>query len=610
MSFIFSPSPYEDKRAINYPEVEASVLNECLFKYDNVTSGFFDLLKSLKSGVVSLDGAPSAEFNRMVKSIRSKAKIENFNIKYIPIDKIYKSSDELYDFLLTYLPEDKIKDPSQIFGRVFKEKYDSIFDNSKLIKLLADLEKYKKEGEIVLLYGQGAGSESFWNIADKVIFFDVTPKTMFSRIKNSEYTCLGDEKGLAIRQEFRRIYYIDFQLSLHLREELIKTNRLDYYITSERDEESIMISHSAMRKVLLNLAKRPFRCKPIYSEGVWGGYFLMKARNLPKDQFRNIAWAVDMIPMDNSLVIQMNDQKDIFELPFMAFLQEVPEQIMGKTLTERFGRYFPIRFSYDDTFHSPGNMSIQCHPRKEFCKNNFGEYYGQDEAYYVIETGVGAKTYCGFKNGVNVDDFMVEAKKSETNKTKFDHDKYVNSIQSIPGRQFLIPGGTIHASGRNQLVLEIGSLIMGSYTFKQYDYMRKDLDGNPRPIHTYYGEKVLEKDRNEDFVNKRLVKDPVLLKKGDTWEEYLLGEDPLVYFSTRQIRFSDKAEGNTNGRFHVLTLADGEKVRIQSKKDPNKCYHLNFLDIVVVPSDIGEYEIINEDVRKQPIVVYKVQVKE
>jgi len=83
----------------------------------------------------------------------------------------------------------------------------------------------------------------------------------------------------------------------------------------------------------------------------------------------------------------------------------------------RFGRLFPIRFSYDDTFHSSGNMSIQCHPGDAFCKSHFGEYGRQDEGYYVVATGHDAKTYLGFKNGVKVDDFCDMARKSETDKT-------------------------------------------------------------------------------------------------------------------------------------------------------------------------------------------------
>ncbi len=66
----------------------------------------------------------------------------------------------------------------------------------------------------------------------------------------------------------------------------------------------------------------------------------------------------------------------------------------------------------------------------------------------------------------------------------------------------MLPAGTIHSSGQNQLVLEIGSLTIGSYTFKLYDYVRKDLDGTPRPIHSVYGEEVLSKERNASWVKK------------------------------------------------------------------------------------------------------------
>jgi mannose-6-phosphate isomerase class I len=252
-------------------------------------------------------------------------------------------------------------------------------------------------------------------------------------------------------------------------------------------------------------------------------------------------------------------------------------------------------------------MSIQVHPPKDYCEKNFNELGGQDEGYYVVAAGHDAKTYCGLRKDVNTKTFFAELERSYREKTKVDYQKYVHSVPSVPGRQILLPGGTIHASGRNQIVLEIGSLTVGSYTFKLYDYTRLDLDGNPRPIHLYHGEKVLDTSRDEDFVSSRLVKDPLLLREGDGFKETIVGEDELVYYSTRQLIFEKKITDDTAGKFHVLALVDGESVTVFSKKDPQKNYTMRYLDIIVVPASLGEYVITNY--QDHPVVVYKVLVK-
>ena len=118
--------------------------------------------------------------------------------------------------------------------------------------------------------------------------------------------------------------------------------------------------------------------------------------------------------------------------------------------------------------------------------------------------------------------------------TPIDYEKYVSHIDSVPGTQVL-PAGTIHLSGRNQVVLEIGSLTVGSYTYKMYDYLRADLISTIF-IHIYHGERR-RAERTESWVKENLVQQPRLIRKGSNWAEYIIGEHNLLYFSLRRLEF-------------------------------------------------------------------------
>ena len=89
-----------------------------------------------------------------------------------------------------------------------------------------------------------------------------------------------------------------------------------------------------------------------------------------------------------------------------------------------------------------------------------------------------------------------------------------------------------------------------------------------------------------------------------------LGKTDLMYYMTKNV-FMDtnaKAEFSNNGQFTVLTLVDGENVRVYSKSNPDFYYDQKFLDIVVVPASITDYVI--ENTGYQPCVVHKTMLKE
>lgn len=594
MSFMFSPFPYDDLNAVNHVNVSLDVTNKILSNNELIKKELVSKLFNKSNKILVIDGYPTCNFDVIVKMFS--------NVKLINMRDIYKDEKEIYNMLKSYLPEDRIMDPVLLYGKLFTDGLKKLMNEDKLLNLIDSL---KNTSEKIIVYGHGSLIKEIRELADIKIYMDVSPKEAAIRAKKGLYINIGDKKARPFKELMRRNYYVDFENETLLRKELVQQNALDYYIFADKDDSLVFSPFSTMNVLFDELVKRPFRCKPVYLEGVWGGYYMMRMRNLPK-QMKNCAWIFDMIPSEVSVVIEANNTQ--IEVPYYTFVHARGVKLMGQDCVNYFHGYFPIRFNYDDTWHANGNMSIQCHPYHDYVRKENNELGRQDESYYIVEAAEGAKTFLGFNEDINPDDFMKEVFESEKTGTPIDYLKYVNAVTSTPGTQVLIPAGTIHSSGRNQLVLEIGSLTIGSYTYKLYDYMRKDLDGNPRPIHSRHGDNVLQKYRKTNWVNSHLVKRAKGFDDNDTILTQTVGESPLLYFKLMTTQFLDKYEDNTKNSFHVLTVTNGEKVRISSKTNPEYNFIANYLDIIVVPQNIGEYVI--ENLGNQPVTIHKTLLKD
>jgi mannose-6-phosphate isomerase class I len=596
MSFMFNPFPYDDPSAVNYIANNGIDLTKTAQGNTQIATEFIKLTAMKAPAVIAVDGYATAPFGRIVSLFGG-------NAEYINVASIYKTPAELKALFADNLPEDKVKDPVLLYGKIFKEGYEGIFDAGKLAVLRARLAANKG---IIILYGNGALSDSLRPYATVRIFADITPKRAVLNIKAGGYRNFGSDEDMPFKVTMRRCYYVDFELAFSLRCELLAAKAIDYYISCDNPAEMQMLPAGVLFPLLNRALDYPLRQRPVYLEGVWGGYYLMKYRGLP-NTMKNCAWIFDLIPMEVSTVLKIDGKT--FEFPFYALVAANGEKLMGKKCLNDYHGFFPIRFNYDDTFHASGNMSIQLHPGEEYVTKNHNELGRQDESYYIVVTGQGARTYLGFNNGADVDEFLSAIKKSETEYTPVDYKKYVHGVVSQPGTQVMIPAGTIHASGQNQVILEIGSLTVGSYTYKMYDYLRKDLDGKPRPIHSYFGSANLNRKITEDYAEANLVNGRKrTLRSGADWDEIVVGECDQLYFSLRNLRFGDIMTDDTNGDFHVLSLVDGECVTVRSKKDPSLKFDMNYLDIIVVPASLGEYELINGKPGTR-IVMHKTMLK-
>ncbi len=610
MSFMYNPFPYDDPHAVNAisvdEELRSSVRSGLSETVDALVRAALKKREELGRCILSLDGYIGAPLDVLSRQLSRALRVQGVPIQLHDASSLFYGEGLLAEKLLRYLPEDREEDPPLLFGRLFKGGYEELFDPERARTFEAELQAFKDRGDGVLIsYGHGCLAPGFRPLSDIRCFLDITQKRAVLSIKGGRVGNLGFSTPAPYNETLRHAYYVDFEVASDLRGSLIREGSLDFYIAADDPDRMQLIPFPSFQGICRALVAYPFRCRPVYIEGVWGGFFIKRLRGLP-NSMRNCAWVFDLIPLEVSIVADMGSLQ--LELPYFCFVQTVGEELMGQTCVRKFGGYFPVRFNYDDTYHASGNMSIQCHPDGPYVREHNGELGRQDESYYIVATGQGAVTYCGFQEDCDVEEFIEACRKSERRGTPIDHDRYVRSEPSAPGKQFLIPAGTIHASGRNQVILEIGSLTVGSYTYKMYDYMRRDLEGNLRPIHSAHGDRVLRRERRGDWVKRNLIPEPRVLRAEDDGVELVVGEHELLYFSLHNLRFQKRMTDDTVDRFHVLVLVDGEKVLVRSLSDPSKYFEQGYLDMIVVPASFGRYELVNLGVGT--VVMHKTVLRE
>ena len=613
---MYNPFPFDDPRPVNRPELSEKTVKSIISGGNqNVVKKFVATLadRAAKEGVVvALDGYTTANWTVFVNLIARECCLLGLGFEAIDANaatlKSGKEIDAIIDPLLIW--NTKI-DPTLLYGKVYKGGYQGLMDEARTEAFKKAVPASRQAGKISVVYGYGSLIPELRELYDVKVFFDLTPMKSMLRIRRGEYSNLGKERPGIINRTIRRCYYCDFECAVRNRHELWENNVPDWYVLDNDPQNLQLMPFGTFSDICAQLVKYPFRAKPCYLEGVWGGSYMKKLRKLP-EEMRNAAWVFDFIPMEVSVVVEAGDEK--LDINYCSFVHKEGVNLMGEDCVKKFEGYFPIRFNWDDSYHSTGNMSIQCHSGGEYNVKNYNEFGRQDESYYVVVTGHDAKTFIGFRDDADIPQFFRDIEAADTEHKPCDYMKYVSYEESKPGLQVMLPAGTIHSSGRNQVILEIGSLTIGSYTYKMYDYLRLDFDGKQRPIHTRLGEENVRQDRRYSVIHdpespEYIVQKPRLAASGEGWEEYILGENPQVYFSLRRLEFEKKCEQDTGGKlFHVLTLVDGDAVRVRSVRHPERYFDLQFMDIVCVPADMGRYVI--ENLGREPVMVHKTCLRE
>ncbi len=257
-------------------------------------------------------------------------------------------------------------------------------------------------------------------------------------------------------------------------------------------------------------------------------------------------------------------------------------QYKGKTLAEvieaegktvlgtnnKYIRDFPVLIKIID---AKDKLSVQVHPDDEYAYKYENEN-GKTEAWYVLKCDEGASLIYGVNHDMEREEFAAAIE----NGTLLDD---VNVVAVKPGDVVFIPSGMLHAIGEGILLAEVQQ--SSNSTYRVFDYMRRDKNGNLRELHVKKAVDVVDLSVTE--VNFSAEGKPEA--KGDAVKTYLTG---CEYFSMIKVTvdgsYTDVADEKS---FVSLLVLEGEGTLSSDGQE----LVLKKGASIFIPAAKGEYKI-------------------
>jgi mannose-6-phosphate isomerase len=308
----------------------------------------------------------------------------------------------------------------------------------------------------------------------------------------------------------------------------------------------------------MSLQLYPLQFEPILKDRIWGGEKLKTVLNKPiTSKITGESWELSTVEGDVSVVANGS----LKGKALTAIIEELPNEILGAKVYERFGKQFPLLFKYLDARE---DLSIQVHPNDELAKKRHSSL-GKTEMWYVMQADTDARIIVGFKEDSSKEEYLENLNNNSLV-------SILDDVKVKSGDVFFLETGTVHAIGAGLVVAEIQQT--SDITYRLYDFDRVDAQGNKRELHV------------------DLALDAINYNKVDTYKKYdkKPNESNVVvdcsYFTTNFIPLDGQVEVSKNGEtFTVYMCIEGA---FEIEYNGNKSTYIKG-DTVLIPAAMNEF---------------------
>jgi mannose-6-phosphate isomerase len=308
------------------------------------------------------------------------------------------------------------------------------------------------------------------------------------------------------------------------------------------------------------MKRYPLQFQPILKERIWGGTKLKSLLNKPiSSDITGESWEISTVENEVSCIANgFYKGKSLLEL-----INEYPNEVLGNSVYEKFGKQFPLLFKYLDARE---DLSIQVHPNDELADSRHNSF-GKTEMWYVMQADPNSNLIVGFKEKSSSEEYLKNLE-SKTILSLLD----TKAVQK--GDVFFLETGTVHAIGAGTVIAEIQQT--SDITYRIYDFDRVDLNGNTRELHV---------DLALDAINYEVVaSEKKYTKLSNTSNEVVR----CSYFTTNFIPLTERITVSKNqDSFTVYMCVEGAFTLVYQ----GETYQYKVGDTVLIPASLSEYEI-------------------